>query len=195
MPSPGVSRALFHLVTGLLLVLLVQATGRGAGLWILGSGLTLVGIAEGVRLAVPSINRFLVERFGYLLKVEERSRPTGVGFFLAGVWLVLFLCDLEIALLSMIILAAGDPAAAVVGKRWGRIRIGQKTLEGTLAFCVVAWTLGWVFQGIGFDYSLSILALGVASAALVELMPLRIDDNLILPLAAGLVMQTASGLV
>src|SRR5205814_605793 len=85
------------------------------------------------------------------------------------------------ALVAIYTLAVADPLAAVVGIRYGRRRIARdRTLEGSLAFSaatlvIVAFVLGW-----GADAP----ALALAAAGC-ELLPLRIDDNLTIPLFVG----------
>ncbi|MBI5197360.1 MAG: hypothetical protein HZA19_02005 [Nitrospirae bacterium] len=191
MSQPGVSRCLFHVGTGLVLTVLVFFVGKEAGLWWIGSFLALAVAGEVLRFRIPALNRLFVQWVGPVLKMPEREHPTGIGYFLGGIWITLLICDLEITLASMIILAVGDPAAAYVGRRWGRLRFREKSLEGTLGFLVCSLAAGWVFQGMG-GYTVPLFALGAVTGAVVEFLPLKIDDNLILPVAAGFAMQAAA---
>ena len=49
--------------------------------------------------------------------------------------------------------------------------------------------VGGVFVAGGVDLSLSLVLLGAACAALVELLPIPLDDNLTVPLVSGSVMM------
>jgi uncharacterized protein (TIGR00297 family) len=101
-------------------------------------------------------------------------------------------------------LAFGDSTATLVGRRaagdhlpWNR----EKTIAGTVAFCLcgglggiaLAW---WIAPAIVPQPPLwFILAAPVAAAivaALVETLPLRLDDNFSVPAAAGAVLWLAS---
>jgi dolichol kinase len=75
-----------------------------------------------------------------------------------------------------------------VGKSIGRRKIGSKTLEGSAA-CF----LGSLAGGIFFVNPL-LAIIGALAAALAELIP-RVDDNLTIPILAGLVMFSVSILV
>jgi dolichol kinase len=137
------------------------------------------------------VNKVLVNLFGPMLKDTEISHPTGVGYFLGGVLVCLLLFEREVTLASIAILSVGDPAAAVIGQRWGRIRIGKKSLEGTISFFTGAVAAGMVFQGFWPSLSMATLSTGALIGAVVELLPLNIDDNLLLPLAAGVAMEVS----
>jgi dolichol kinase len=190
MPRPTPSRRLFHIATGLTLALLVFFLGEAGGVVLIASLFLLTVLVEGLRLWIPAMNRVFVSLLGPMLKDMEVKRPTGVGYFLAGVLVCLLFFDLEVALASIVILSVGDPAAAAVGQRWGRIRMGEKSLEGAIAFFVVALLTGVFLQDFWPNVSFGLFATGAFIGALVECLPLKIDDNLILPFAAGLAMET-----
>ena len=71
-----------------------------------------------------------------------------------------------------------------MGKAWGRIKlIGDKSLEGSAACFIVCAVISvfWIDPVVGLT--------GAFVATLAELLPLRIDDNLTVPLISGAVMQ------
>lgn len=189
MHRPAASRRLFHLATGLTLALLVFWLGREKAVVLIGSVLLITVLVETLRLQMNAFNRVLVGLVGSMLKEAELKRPTGVGYYLGGVLIGLLLFHTEVALASIVILAVGDPAASVVGQRWGRIRIGEKSLEGAAGFGVCAMAAGVFFQGFWPGLSFVIFSVGALTGAVVECLPLRIDDNLILPLTTGLSME------
>src|SRR5436309_3120329 len=83
--------------------------------------------------------------------------------------------------------AVADPLAAIVGIRFGRHRITRnRSLEGSLAFFAATLVIAALVLGRDADESrLTIAAaastIGIA-AAVCEVLPLRIDDNLTIPL-------------
>jgi dolichol kinase len=189
MYRPASSRRLFHLATGLTLALLVFRLGREKAVILIGSLFLITVLVETLRLRINAFNRVLVGWFGSLLKERETHYPTGVGYFLGGILICLLLFHLEVALASIVILSVGDPAASVVGQRWGRIRIGKKSMEGAVAFWVCAMTAGVFFQGFWPGLPFLTYSIGALTGAVVECLPIRVDDNLILPLATGLTME------
>jgi dolichol kinase len=192
MVRSGFARPLFHVLSGLGLAVFIVLSPRDAGLIGIGALLLICIVVESLRLVLPVCNRLFLAWVGPLLKETEVGRPTGVGYFLAGAWIVLLVFKQEIAVAALVILAVGDPAAAVVGRRWGRTRIGKKSLEGSFGFFLAAMGTGWLLQGLWPGLPYSLFAVGVLAGTVVEFLPLRVDDNLVLPVATGLAMETVS---
>jgi dolichol kinase len=189
MHRPASSRHLFHLATGLILALLVFWLGREKAGILIGSLLLITILMETLRLRMNAFNQVLVGLFGSMLKERETQHPTGVGYFLGGILICLLFFHPEVALASIVILSVGDPAASVIGQRWGRTRIGEKSLEGAAAFWVCAMAAGMLFQGFWPGLSFVTFSIGVLTGAVVECLPLRIDDNFLLPITTGLSME------
>jgi len=137
---------------------------------------------EAARLKRPGLNGFFRQRFGFLMKTREARSPTGVAYMLAGSTLALLLFSQPVAVAVLYFIALGDPAAAVVGKAVGRVRIYRaRTLEGSAVMFVVCLALGRFFA----DISWSAAAVGALVAALAELYSGQIDDNLTVPVLSG----------
>jgi len=161
--------------------------------------LTLIGlIAEGSRLAFPHFNRWLLYRFQSVVREGEEFHLSGISYYLLGSLIAVLLFPRQIAVLSILFLAFGDPIASVVGLLAGRrkwptaISPSQKTFEGSFAcfvFCsLLTWFVSYQFsKTTDFIVSDRLLfsAIGGFSAALGELLPLRMDDNFAIPLISG----------
>lgn len=130
------------------------------------------------------LSRWLQKTLHLVLRPHERRHFSGGTYILAAAALCSLLYAKPVAVASLIFIILGDTAAVFVGKAYGRIRIGQKTLEGSLAFFVIS-LLG-VFWIPGLPFGVKVL--GAAVAAVVEALPLRVDDNITVPLAAGVAM-------
>ncbi len=153
-------------------------------------GLTVALTVEVARSRSRWVRHRFLLRTRRLLRRRERSAVSGATYMAAGFLLVFVLFPRPVAVLAMLYLTLGDLAAAVVGKRWGRHRIaGGKSLEGFAACLVVNVTAGLLLPGIGWVPAL----VGGGAAAAIELAPLRMDDNLTVPLggAAAIVLSTA----
>lgn len=188
--GPGPGRCLFHALAGLALAGGIQVFQEEA-FWLLLGLLGLTLAIEALRLSYSPLNTWLVSRFGGLLKPREVARPTGVGYFLGGGLLALWMGGPEIAVASVVILALGDPAAALVGRRWGRIRIRGKSLEGMLAFVAASLGVGLLLQGAWEELTLWAYFLGALGAALGEAIFSPLEDNLLIPVIAAGVMLWA----
>jgi dolichol kinase len=149
----------------------------------------IVFALELVRLKLPGVNRWFLSFFKPLLRKEEASRLTGTGFSVAGALVAFLLFPRDIAILAVSFLAVGDPMATIVGKHIGRTRLlGKRTLEGDLACLVSCIIVGSIYYFAGLDISWLAVLVGALGATIAEAVPLPINDNLILPLFAGLVM-------
>lgn len=115
---------------------------------------------------------------------EERGIGAHV-FFAAGAFVAVLAYPQRIAIAALLMSTLADGGAAVVGSMWGRHQlIGKKTLEGSLTLFLIAIVLAaWLVEPW-------IVALaGAIVAACVELLPM--NDNLTVPIAAGLAMHVA----
>jgi dolichol kinase len=159
--------------------------------------ITVVHLAvEGMRLRVPSVNRFVLRRFGWLLRRSEYRSVTGAGYYLLGSFLAIALFSPTIAIAAMLFMIFGDFAAALVGTAIGKIRLfARKSLEGSLACFAICFVVGLVlFWRVRPDWSIGVrLALsGAIAATLAEVLPWRLNDNLTIPLLSGLAVLLAA---
>ena len=96
-----------------------------------------------------------------------------------------------IAAASLAILMVGDGAAALVGQRWGRLRWpgSPKSLEGSLAFVVTGWLTALPFGYIAEPVlGPGVLLLAAVVAAIAEALPIPINDNVLVPVVAGILL-------
>ena len=124
------------------------------------------------------------------------SRPRDHGHFVLGpvtlglgALLVLSLFPVEAASIAIYALAFGDGFAGLVGKTFGRIRptfLFGKSIEGSLACFFMVFISSW---RVCHNVPLSLTAAFTAST--VEALPLEDFDNILLPLAVGLMVLLA----
>ncbi len=199
-----VERNLFHMVAGSVLPLIALSfshdritplvgdrTGPGVSSVVLWTTVAIAGLAVLVelgRFAFPSFNRLLFRYVGVLFKEEEFRRVTGATYLLIATLVAFLFLDRTVAVVALLFLSVGDPLAALVGSRYGRVKVWAKTLEGTLAFLVVSLVIAAVFRLTTQVETYWPLAVGAAVATVVEMLPLPIDDNLLPPLMSGAVM-------
>jgi uncharacterized protein (TIGR00297 family) len=153
---------------------------------------------------------------------EARGFPLGILLYpMAVLGLVLaFPSRLDIAAAGWGILALGDGAATLIGRQvaasnshgfspnaansaflrrlpWNR----QKSVAGTLAFIVFGgigslvlelWTRPAIVPTPSLTFAIAAPLVATIAAALVESIPIRLDDNISVPFAAAIVMWLAS---
>ncbi len=122
---------------------------------------------------------------------------SGAPYVLAAALLVTICFSKQIGMFALCVMLLSDTAAALVGRRFGRHKInnGSKSLEGALAFFVVAVATLGIF-GFCFSFSPLLLIAGLISVLLADCAEvyekqIGIDDNLSIALTIGLVMQAS----
>jgi uncharacterized protein (TIGR00297 family) len=160
--------------------------------------------------AALAFNRFVLPRIGgtRLYRDAEHSRGYSAGMLsypLAVLLLVfLFPSRLDIVAAAWGILAAGDGMATIAGRHLGGPRIPwnrDKSAAGSIALCLcggaAAAGLAWwcrpaVMPLPPLWFSIAAPFVAAAAAALVETVPIRLDDNLTVPFTAAGVLWAAS---
>lgn len=141
------------------------------------------GYRRGVRFPVIAVIVDSTEREGVIEKFPGKGALT--FFFGSLLVLLLFGSSLNVAAAAIIILALGDSFSTLFGKRYGRHKIfysREKSVEGSIGGFVPAFLGALIFV----SPLAAIVGAGVGMAA--ESLPAKIEDNIIIPLAAGFVM-------
>jgi dolichol kinase len=148
-----------------------------------------IGI-DTARYYIPTVSRWFYRWFGWLLRRHEtdtnRKQLTGASNVLISATLCVLLFPKVIAINAFAILIISDTTSALVGRRFGRHRFLAKSFEGSLAFFVSAVVVILIAPKVSrlpAEYVIGIIA--AAIGAVVEALPIRIDDNLSIPLAVG----------
>ncbi|MAJ45367.1 MAG: hypothetical protein CMF96_11585 [Candidatus Marinimicrobia bacterium] len=121
--------------------------------------------------------------FKALSRKHEITHFTGASYVLIGYLITLLFFSENIAVFSMFVLCFSDSSAALIGRVYGKNKIGNKTLEGTFAFILVGLLISLFFQSI----PLPIRVLAIFLAAVIELTAIRINDNLSIPSTISIV--------
>ncbi|MFN3386361.1 MAG: diacylglycerol/polyprenol kinase family protein [Candidatus Thermochlorobacter sp.] len=143
-----------------------------------------------VKMFSKPIAVWYFKTFGSLLrpheKDETKKRFNGATFVTMSALLSVALFPKMIAIASFAILIVADTAAALVGRKFGRIPLFSKTLEGSIAFLIAAILVVLLTPNLN-----PAVGIGLAVVATIaEVVPLRmmgytIDDNLTIPLASA----------
>ncbi len=128
--------------------------------------------------------------FQRLTREHEQRSFTGATYMLLSALLVSQLFAAPIASCAFAMMIVGDTFAALVGRRYGRHPIWDKSAEGSCAFFATSMLVAipyWWMAGLPW----LALTIGALTATLVELasLKLRLDDNLTIALAAGGMIQ------
>ena len=75
--------------------------------------------------------------------------------------------------------------ATIIGKKYGRRRLFNKSLEGSLACLLVCLLIGVIMVVGGKVMLLPVAVVGAVTATIAELLPFPVDDNLTIPIFSG----------
>ena len=185
-----IGRKIYHVLGGLILVAAYVKLGRGTGLVAILLLLVSATAIDYSRVKIPSFNAFFYSHFSRFIRESERNKLTGTPPYLLGILLTLAIYDVPVAAYAVAFLACGDVSATTVGERYGTIKIsGCKSLQGTVAFVAAAVLAGMLINSLLYPISLPVILAGALCAAVVEILPLRIDDNLTIPVVSGGLMS------
>lgn len=197
-------RRIFHIVSGILIVVLSYYFKNRTQFLGFSALLILIEFSfELLRLRSVAVQAFAEKLFRGLMRQGEESRISGVPYYGLGCLVAFIIFPQPIAAAAVLYLAVGDPVASIFG-RLAKRRLfpaeqnnfiqsfADKSLEGSVA-CFVACTLitglcllflferklelGWFWLGSSLT--------GGLCASVAELLPLRTDDNLSIPLVGG----------
>ncbi len=138
----------------------------------------------------PSWNRVLMRVLGPVAHPHEAYRVNSATWYATALTILALPGSVLIGVAAVTVLGLGDPVAALIGRRWGRIRtMNGRTLEGSLAFFVAAELacipLLMAMAGLSLGQAALVGALASVAGAVAEMLCRRVDDNLAVPLAAG----------
>lgn len=171
---------------------------------LLSFSLAIFVVVEYVRLRGGPISEWFNRMFGSMLREEESRKVTGATYINASAVICTFVFQdvPEIAAISLSLFIWGDAVAALVGLSIGRIRIGKKSLEGSIGCFLICFAMFYLLfppaPGLldpwGGFVPLWMAALVSLCITLFELFPIKLggrlelNDNLTVPVITGLLM-------
>ncbi len=159
--------------------------------------LLIIGIVA-IAFITLELTRFLNKQTNDLLTVKiksifkkgEEKKFSSMTIFLVATFISILLFDKDIAITALTFLIFGDIFSKIFGLAYGRHKIFQKTLEGTLAYFGCVLISGFIlYNTIGIP--ILILIIGGIAAPLVELFSFQLNDNFTVSLISGSIMTAA----
>jgi dolichol kinase len=138
------------------------------------------------RLRDKEFNSKVMKAFSFLIRHTEERRYTGATHLSFAFFVVTWFFPREVAVTAMLFLSLGDTAAEMGGKYFGKNKIFRRSVEGSLAFFLVAFPLAVAILG---DWRVAFLS--ALAGTLVELYSFEVDDNLTVPIGSAVAMAAA----
>ena len=138
-----------------------------------------------LKIRIPIISWFLDN---FERNKDKNTLPgRGIIFAVTGSLLALQLFETNIALASITILTFGDPISHLIGRYFGKTKSvldKQKNIEGNIAAALISSLLAMFFVPFYLAFIGALTAM-LFELFIIKIQNLRLDDNLIIPLAAG----------
>ena len=154
---------------------------------IIGFCTIVILLFEIARIRSQKLNRLFMRILGQIIRdFEGRGRLTGATYVMVSSFFILILFDRYVCIASILIMSYSDTAAAIIGKKYGKTKIFNKTLEGSLAFFLSSLI---IVLAIYPEINLALGLIAISLATLVESLPIKIDDNLTVPLTLAIILS------
>lgn len=187
------ARSLVHVGCGLTSIMLIEyvltATQRA---WIPTGFAAFFWFLETLRRVSTRANAVLMWIFAKIAHPREAHHVNSSTWYGTSLALLGLLFPQALCALAVAVVAFADPAASTVGRRFGRTKlVGDRSLEGTTTFAVVATLVGfaalrlWHSAEFGVGRALAVAAVAGLVSALTELVSRRVDDNFSVPMSAA----------
>src|SRR4029453_11468824 len=193
-------RRLFHLANG---VAIASAYAllftHQQVVHVFGTIACLVYIVDRVRIHYPELAARVPWLNRLFFRAEEQFKESAMIPYAIAILLTILTFPKPAALIAIYTLAIADPLAAIVGIRWGgRELVHARSVAGIIVFFAASLPVALAVLGMGTTAPYTAVAgasLAIATVASVfELIPIRIDDNLTIPLLVGFTAWIACGL-
>ena len=133
-----------------------------------------------LRINTSKVASFYDKYFSLITREFEFNHFTGASYVFFSSCVIIIFFPLEVAIPSLLIMSISDSVAAIIGLRYGKVKLYSKTLEGTIAFFLTSTLIILLFSRIELLPGM----IAVIISTLVESSDfLNIDDNLSVPLS------------
>lgn len=205
-------RKVFHVFNGLLYTSIFWFCDRTLAVLFFAPLIIGCVFLELGRLNFPLIANIVYTFLGAFMRAHEVHRPSGICYYVLGILIAIMTFDKGVTILAMLYLSVGDPFASAVGilvtnhiTKIFTLSTNRKNLIGSLACWLLCSTVTWLFVNSirtsalkpfwSEEKLIQLCVVGGAAAAISELSMIGtfvqryLDDNLLIPVVSGLVVQ------
>ncbi len=181
-------RGAAHIIIGLSIGVSGLFLPKVLFLSLLGAATVISLMLEFIRFHSRAVNKWFCCCFSLVLRESEKGHITGVTYMVTAGLIAFLVFTRDIAVTSMCLLAVGDALATIIGGSSGQNGVRRKTMAGKLACLLACLGAGFVLYYAGLNISILAVVIGAIAATVAESIPKLVDDNLTIPLVAGLAM-------
>lgn len=180
-------RKVFHAVNGLLIALglsLLELPDPNV-VAILGGIAAVLLAVDLTRLAAPPANELFFRLFNRLASPREMGGLASSTWYALGVLATALLFERPALISAVLVLGLADPAAAYVGRRWGRRPFLGGTVLGSVAFYAITISV------LALRHGPWVALAGATAVTTAERKSWPLDDNFTIPIVCAAVVWGA----
>jgi dolichol kinase len=203
------TRSIFHVCSALFAVAMLRFLPSRAAIVGVSAAAAVAGwTMEWARRRSPAVNERLMAVFAPVAHPHERHGINSSTWYCTALLLLGLFAPLRAAEVGIVVLGIADPAAGLIGRRFGKTRLrANRSLEGTLGFVAVGalaagvWlhlapiTVLGVASPLALPVVVTLAVVGGVVGALTELLSTRLDDNFTIPVAVAAAVAAAMAFV
>ena len=149
-------------------------------------------LADYFRKKSKIIKKLFIIFFNKMLREHElKGQFTGATWVMISASVTILLFPKYIAIISLIFMSIGDTFAALIGRKFGKLKIYDKSFEGFLGGLIACLVAAYCYDPLPFYIS----GFGALAAMLFETLPLPLDDNFRIPIGSAIIMTILLGVL
>ena len=194
-------RNLFHVGNAIMIIGLIQYILPVYSLvWVAFGFAAFAWTMEVLRRRSPAINKVCMKALGKVAHPHETHHVNSSTWFVTALLVLALIADPMTICIAVATLGFADPMAAIVGRRWGRIRLyNNRTLVGSFAFLATAFctsfgVIGYFYPTVETDMAIKLALSAGLIGTPTEAFSGPIDDNFSIPVMVTLGVLAAMAL-
>ena len=149
-------------------------------------------LADFFRTKSKLIKKLFIIFFDKMLREHElKGQFTGATWVMISASVTILVFPKYIAIISLVFMSIGDTFAALIGRKFGKLKIYDKSFEGFLGGLIVCLVAAYYYDPLPFYIS----GVGALTAMLFETLPLPLDDNFRIPIGSAIIMTILLGVL
>ena len=149
-------------------------------------------LADYFRKKSKIIKKLFIIFFNKMLREHElKGQFTGATWVMISASVTILVFPKYIAIISLIFMSIGDTFAALIGRKFGKLKIYDKSIEGFLGGLIACLVAAYCYDPLPFYIS----GFGALAAMLFETLPLPLDDNFRIPIGSATIMTILLGVL
>ena len=142
-------------------------------------------LADYFRTKSKLIKKLFIIFFDKMLREHElKGQFTGATWVMISASVTILVFPKYIAIISLIFMSIGDTFAALIGRKFGKLKIYDKSFEGFLGGLIACLVAAYCYDPLPFYIS----GFGALVGMLFETLPLPLDDNFRIPIGSAIIM-------